>query len=124
MIGLYYCRLPEDFSGITLPALTAYRQQRLATLQNERARRQSLGAELMLYRALQDWAPELPWPPELVAGGQGKPRLKEDNVFFSLSHSGNWAACAVAKQELGLDIQEKRLGTEALLNRCFTAEER
>lgn len=124
MIGLYYCRLPENFSGITLPALTAYRQQRLATLQNERARRQSLGAELMLYRALQDWAPELPWPPELLVDSQGKPRLKEGDLFFSLSHSGSWAACAVARQELGLDIQEKRLGTEALMNRCFTAEER
>lgn len=36
----------------------------------------------------------------------GKPYVKElPNVFFSISHSGCWWACACADQEVGLDLQ-------------------
>lgn len=40
----------------------------------------------------------------------GKPYLNESfrDTFFSLSHSGEYAACAVDREEIGMDIQYKR----------------
>lgn len=54
----------------------------------------------------------------------GKPYLADyPSLFFSLSHSGNYAACAIAEKEIGLDIQEHRKIKEGLENRFFTQEE-
>lgn len=54
----------------------------------------------------------------------GKPYLVDyPELYFSLSHSGNFAACVIAAQEIGLDIQEHKGIKEGLANRFFTQEE-
>ena len=37
-----------------------------------------------------------------------KPFYKDDNVFFSYSHSKNYVAVAIASTNIGIDIEEKR----------------
>lgn len=56
-------------------------------------------------------------------GADGKPYL-EEGPFFSLSHSGEYAACAIAEQEIGLDIQqEKAFDSMKLAKRFFSETE-
>lgn len=39
----------------------------------------------------------------------GKPYLSEyQNIYFSISHSGNLIVCAVSDNPVGIDVQEKR----------------
>ncbi len=45
---------------------------------------------------------------EIVYGPHGKPYLKDGRVFFNLSHSHGAVVCAVAKFELGCDIEKIR----------------
>lgn len=46
-------------------------------------------------------------PVETIEAPGGKPFLKDfPGLFFSLSHSGAYAACAVSDREVGLDIQQ------------------
>jgi 4'-phosphopantetheinyl transferase len=49
-------------------------------------------------------------PQELVfdAGLHGKPRLEEFSLHFNVSHSGSAALCAVAREELGIDLETVR----------------
>lgn len=43
----------------------------------------------------------------LYYGSHGKPYLKgRPDTFFSISHSGHFAACAFSETEIGLDLQE------------------
>ncbi len=57
-------------------------------------------------------------------GAQGKPYLADyPQLYFSLSHSGSLVACAVSKQEIGLDVQEHVKIKSGLAKRFFTKDE-
>ena len=123
MLRLYWA----DVSGVSPDQpgeeFTAYRREKLAALRVPDKRRQSVGAELLLRQALADAAPGFPWPPEIRAGEYGKPAWNVEGLFFSLSHSGRLAACAVADRPLGLDLQKPEPYREALARRFFAPEE-
>ena len=54
----------------------------------------------------------------------GKPYLQDYSLYFNLSHSGNYAVCAVSPREVGVDIQEqKQVNLERLAKRFFSEEE-
>lgn len=65
----------------------------------------SLGAEILLYHALRA-AGISDLPADFCCGAQGKPYLKNCGVSFNLSHSGNWAVCAVSAREVGCDVEK------------------
>ena len=123
MLRLYFADVsaldPDTFSGI----LTDYRREKLNRQRNAQSRRQSLGAELLLRRALADCAPAQPWPPEIRLGEYGKPAWNVEGLYFNLSHSSELAACVIADRPVGLDVQEPCVYREALAKRFFTPEE-
>lgn len=58
-------------------------------------------------------------------GPNGKPSLKDrDDVFFNISHSGNYVVIALCGQEVGVDVQKPVPYKEALVNRISTMDER
>lgn len=123
MLRLYFADVsaldPNDFAGI----LTDYRREKLSRQRDAQSRRQGLGAELLLRRALADCAPECLWPPEIRLGEYGKPAWNVEGLYFNLSHSGEFAACVIADCPVGLDVQEACVYREALARRFFTPEE-
>ncbi len=58
-------------------------------------------------------------------GKYGKPYITElQNVHFSITHAGEFWACAVGDGEVGLDLQEDRnRETEAIAKRFFHSSE-
>ena len=56
---------------------------------------------------------------ELSYNENGKPEL--DFCFFSISHSGNYAVCAVAETPVGIDIEIPE-DSEDGENICFLAD--
>ena len=103
--------------------LSDYRREKLRFLRPERQRRQTIGAELLLIRALRDCGakPELPLP--LMKDENGKPYLPGGSLFFSLSHAGDYAACAISDYPVGLDIQTLSTFREPILRSGFTPDE-
>lgn len=59
----------------------------------------------------------------LVRPEGGKPYLEGSPFRFSLSHTGNVAACALATEEVGLDLEAVRTEPKGVAARFFTAEE-
>ena len=123
MLKLYFA----DVSGLDPDTcsemLTDYRREKLSFLRNPLSRRQSLGAELLLHRALADCTPAHPWPPKILIGENGKPNWDVDGLHFNLSHSGEIAACVIADRPVGLDVQENGEYREALVRRFFAPGE-
>lgn len=141
--------MPEALWERGLALLDAERLRRAQSLRNPAKRMEALGAGLLLQKAVRDWqegqkdgAPvtaelsfsrltgELeaygpPLPLQYRYGEGGKPYFRELPLFFSLSHSGRYILCAVSGQEVGADIQEKRLPVkQAVVNRYFADRER
>ena len=67
--------------------------------------------------------------PDFVFGPQGKPYLTAPGgeplpIWFNLSHSGEWAVCAVSDEgEIGVDIQKITPARLKVARRIFTAEQ-
>ena len=59
-------------------------------------------------------------------GAHGKPFLSNEcSLQFNLSHSGEYALCGVARQAVGVDIEQLRVmdRLEGLVKRCLTVSE-
>lgn len=103
--------------------LSDYRRERLSRTRPPDKRRQSIGAELLLNRAAALYAPDIALPLDIVCNDSGKPELSGKRFFFSLSHSGAYAAAAVSDREAGLDIQTISHADRGLTARFFASDE-
>ena len=123
MLEVYFA----DVSGLDPDreySLSPYRREKLKRQKNVLAQKQGLGTELLLIKALETVAPELLPPLDISCGIDGKPELVGSGISFNLSHSGNFAACAVSDSPIGLDIQTERDCDRRLAEKYFTALER
>lgn len=83
----------------------------------------SLGVGLLLYRALGELGIDRDMI-EFEYGERQKPYIRgRDDVFFNLSHSGEYALCAVADTEVGCDIEMIADADLAVAKRFFTENE-
>ncbi|MBG9795677.1 4-phosphopantetheinyl transferase [Paenibacillus dendritiformis] len=54
----------------------------------------------------------------------GKPELASEHcLFFNISHSGEWIACAVHDTEVGIDVEQIKPIDLSVARRFFSAEE-
>ena len=98
--------------------LSHQRLEKLARLTNADDKRRCAGAELLLTHAL-----GLSEPPKYSFGEHGKPYLAGGSIYFSLSHSGKYALCAISDVPVGADIERPRAGSARLARRFFTPRE-
>ena len=61
---------------------------------------------------------------QLAYGENGKPYLKSGDMYFNVSHAGDYVALAVANCEVGVDIEKVSAYSDAVAARCFTPPER
>jgi len=52
----------------------------------------------------------------------GKPYLAGNPLFFNISHSGEYTACALSDREVGIDIQKNGLKKHAMRKVCTPEE--
>lgn len=96
----------------------AWRKKNIDSMRFAKDKRLSLGAGILLCHALPGTDPEA-----VNTGENGKPYLKNADVFFNLSHAGQFALCAVGPEELGCDIERIRPAREGIAQRFFHPEE-
>ena len=102
------------------PLLSAVRKQKLEMLKTKEDQQRSLAVELLLCYALRREYPMLKLPPEYHIDANGKPVWKDDTLYFSLSHSGQYAACAMGNAPVGIDIQQQNVKNTKALERVMT----
>lgn len=91
---------------------------------NEAARRQSFAASLLLEYAVAEQFPAVVHPLSISVTESGKPYLvNEPMLHFNLSHSGEWAVCAISDQPVGVDIERCIEGRAQIAERFFHKEE-
>ena len=116
MIRLYIA----DTGGLdidsALQRVSEARRSKVLRLPDDDKKRQSLGAELLLQRAVGKKA-------EYSIGENGKPYFEGSPLRFSLAHSGPYAVCAVSDFDIGVDIEAPHEGSERLAARFFAPEE-
>lgn len=124
--------LEESMLQTALPLVEQRRRERVMQIKVDKSRALSLAAGVLLSYAANRWEKErTPWLrvvdaeqviafltekehanikiPETKPHANGKPHLKNmPDLFFNLSHSGDYVVCAVADCEIGVDIQQYR----------------
>ncbi len=85
------------------------------------SKKQSIGAELVLNRALSGEGVKT--PVEWETDDNGKLFIPGSDIRVNLSHSGDYAVCAVCGSEVGIDIECVKEANPALAKRFFTREE-
>lgn len=56
-------------------------------------------------------------------GEQGKPELVYPDIYFNLSHSGEYVVLAISDRPVGIDIEHKKKNYAAVAKRCFCENE-
>ena len=127
MIYTYYIDVTQ-FDNETLfqdklKLLSPYRQQKIALLKHAKDRNRSLGAGIALDHALETYGLKEK-SVEYEFGEWGKPSLKyQPNIYFSLSHSGDYAICSIGDKAIGNDIELIKHGRLRVADRFFAKEE-
>lgn len=103
--------------------VSPYRRQKIALLKHQKDKDRSLGAALALHQALREYGLEERMM-EYDNGEQGKPYFRYyPDIFFSLSHSGDYAICSIGECEIGNDIEKIKNGRLRVAERFFAKEE-
>lgn len=128
MISVYYAKvfpfLEEDTFLYHLEKIEEERRKRIQRMKDQRSIYRSLSAGCLLHDALCESLGV-----SLGAGQafkisyeeEGKPYLiGEPDIYFNLSHSGEYVSCAVADMPIGIDIQKKVTVRSRIAERFFT----
>lgn len=109
---------PERFQA-RYREMPPWRKKKIDALRAGKAKRLSLAAGILLHTALERAGAGETEP---AFGENGKPYLP-GGVEFNLSHSGNFAACAVSGRPVGVDLEAHRHFDERLLRHIYQESE-
>lgn len=114
-------RQPNMFEAY-LPFVDERRQERIAQSRREDDKRRLLAAGLLLKDAfasahMEECLTEIKFSPK------GKPYLQNEEFFFSLSHSGDYAVCVSDDKPVACDIESMTRKIPLRLERIFSTQE-
>ncbi len=106
-----------------LARMSPRRLEKISRLKKDEAKKQSIGAELLLNRAVSIAAPEIKRPVIWETDENGKLYIPDSNIYVNLSHSGKYAVCAVSDKPIGIDIQLCDKADMEIAKRFFAPDE-
>ncbi len=98
------------------------RQEKALRYKSTEDRRRCVFADYLLKEMLRDFYNME--QPSVITDEKGKPHLEGDELFISISHSGNFVACAIHSESVGIDLETPRKITESLISYISTDEEK
>lgn len=104
-----------------LRMVSAERKKRVEACRAMEDKLRSLAGGLLLEELLRQ---NFYSPQKLVRDDNGKLRIaEEEDFFFNLSHSGDYAACVISTHPVGVDIQQYRPVKHGVAKRFFQPQE-
>ena len=103
--------------------ISRYRQIKVNNCKNYRDKLLSLFAEILLNYGVNQSFPHMKIPAVYKISPNGMPYFDDEKVTFSLSHSGDYAVCAISNDEIGVDIQKIRDINLKISKKVFTKSE-
>ena len=111
-----FARLQDFVSGECYDEALGYRSKEVAL-------RRLLGEALVGFALRKYWNLSL-GTYRIARGEKGKPFIVErEDVFFNLSHSGEYVVCAVSDREVGVDIEKRAKARMEVAGRFFHERE-
>lgn len=108
---------PKDNPAL-MECLSSYRKLKIEKCMQEKGRKQSIGAGLLLEQVLKQYGRSAE---EIVRGENGKPEI--DGFYFNLSHANDYVICTVADEPVGCDIEQVKDAPLRIAERYFTEKE-
>ncbi len=102
--------------------MTKARQEKALRYKEPQDRRRCVFADYLLREMLKNFF-DID-SPEIITDEKGKPHIRGNSLFISISHSGDFVACAVDKSPIGIDLECPRKVTENLISYISTEEEK
>lgn len=96
------------------------KQQKVEKLQKIKDQKRAIISALLLNDILKYYGLSTS---DIIYNEYGKPYLKNNEICFNISHSGDYVVCAVSKNEIGVDIQEIRKVNDLIVQKKYTEEE-
>lgn len=118
--AVYYCADYDFDCSDYLKLLPPERRERALRYKTESARKNCIGAYVLLMNVLNSIGID---SFELEYSQNGKPYIKGNPVYFSLSHSDGGYVCAVDKNEIGVDVQSVAPPRQSLEKRVCSPKE-
>lgn len=115
MVRIYLAEIKENTED----------SERQNECRGSRHERESAAAHDLLFRALEKEFPDLAGSFCLKKDERGKPYLSgHEEIYISISHSGELAACAIGDRPVGVDVEERksRSGQLRILRKFHDAE--
>ncbi len=100
--------MTEECYGHYLGLMDPERRERVQKKARREDRVRSVAAELLVRRAVSEILGISEGEVGLYSDENGAPRIRQEGVFVSISHSGDYAVCAVSDRPVGIDIEEIR----------------
>ncbi len=105
-----------------LPTVSPFRREKVERFQKDRAKAASLGAGMLLRWALFRRGIDRD---DTVTDSWGRPwAAAAPSLYLSLSHSGEYAVCALGDEPLGVDVQQIGPLRPGVLKRFYSEKER
>ena len=119
---LFFCKTDgsDEFLTQAMENVTPQRRAKALRLPTRRARANSLVAELLAKYALRQYGLS---QDDFYFDRKGAPCVRQDAAFLSLSHSGEYVACAVSANRIGVDIQKVKPVSPRVIKRVCSREE-
>lgn len=103
MIKIAYCNVEDLNLSETCSRLPEARKAKVNNFRFDKDKKLSAGAYFLLNKLLEE---EQISKAVFKVGKYGKPYISNHkNLFFNMSHSGKFVACAISDKEVGLDIE-------------------
>lgn len=102
--------------------VSAERRKKIDSYIFPKDKRLSLGAGILLRKALEDLG-EDPDSFSLAHAGNGKPFLLDSSIHFNLSHSEERVMCSVSDCDVGCDVEKIRQTDTDMAKSCFFGTE-
>ena len=119
---IYCCKVTENIDTVksAYSLCDAKRRAKSDRIADERKRALSITAGLLLRYCLFKNGVD---SHNIKYHENGKPYVEDEDLFFSLSHSGEYAACVTSSKPVGIDIQQIVEIKDRTLSRFCTANE-
>lgn len=115
MIKIYFAVLGSLDEDAALALVSPARREKALAISSAAARRQSLGAALLLHSVF--------GRSDCSVTENGKPFFAGSDAHFSLAHCRDTVVCAVSDAPVGVDIELERQNGIALARRWFAPDE-
>ncbi len=120
---IYYAHIENydsRFFELALEKLPPQKQEAIRKIKHKMTAQESILGWTMVFEAFKKYSNI---EPQLVFSENGKPYFENTQFYFNISHSDGTVCAAVAKCEIGIDVQRIKPASLAMKNRVLSSGE-